>query len=38
MPVGNAIPHFIFDAVSGLNATGAVYLPRGNLTFAGDCG
>jgi hypothetical protein len=25
--------NFTFDAGSGLNATGAVYLPRGNVTF-----
>jgi hypothetical protein len=35
MPVGTS---FTFDAVSALNVTGAVYLPRGYATFAGIAG
>jgi hypothetical protein len=35
MPVGTS---FTFDAFSALNVTGAVYLPRGNVTFAAIAG
>lgn len=31
--VGSPKSTFTFDAVAGLNATGAVYLPSGNVTF-----